>query len=172
MKTWNEQFLDLFDKCLKLYRGGDTDYVNYYDKTDLLFLGSIGYKPREMFDFVEDFANEGVPAVSTALIIASVRRDYFLSVQKGIPDESTILLRDQLPTFGDELDGIAYLPRIIAKARGKLKGQLDPDIMFSCGGDRNFLSKHGNIHPADFLRNVWAAHDDDMAIACYVRSFM
>ena len=63
-----------------------------------------------------------------------------------------------------------YLPRILKKARHKLRGELDPDIMFGCGGDRNFLSSHGDIHPADFLRNVWAAGDDDAKIVAYLRS--
>jgi hypothetical protein len=42
--------------------------------------------------------------------------------------------------------------------------------MFGCGGDRNFLTKHGNIHPADFLRNLWAAGDDDAKMASWVSS--
>ena len=42
--------------------------------------------------------------------------------------------------------------------------------MFSCGGDRKFLREHGNIHAADFLRNVWSAGDDDARISKYVRS--
>jgi hypothetical protein len=40
--------------------------------------------------------------------------------------------------------------------------------MFGCGGDRNFLKKHGDIHPADFLRQVWAAGDDDPQLAAWV----
>lgn len=169
MTTWNEQFYELFDRCVAHYEGGDSDYTGYYTREDLKFLESIGYQQREFFDFVEDYVDQGVPVVSTALLIAAVRRDYFLTVQHGKADRSEIVRVSDLPTFGDELDGIVYLPRIIAKARGKLKGQLDPDIMFSCGGDRRFLGQHGNIHPADFLRHVWAAHDDDMAIARYVR---
>ena len=74
-----------------------------------------------------------------------------------------------LPTFGDELGGMAYLPRILRKARAKLRGELDPDIMFCCGGDRKFLREHGGIHPADFLRQVWAAGDNDMKIVEFVR---
>jgi hypothetical protein len=46
---------------------------------------------------------------------------------------------------------------------------MDPDTMFGCGGDRAFLSKY-DIHPADFLRVVWAAGDDDQKILAYVKS--
>ena len=41
---------------------------------------------------------------------------------------------------------------------------MDPDIMFGCGGDRAFLSEH-NIHPADFLREVWAAKGDSAQVS-------
>jgi hypothetical protein len=40
--------------------------------------------------------------------------------------------------------------------------------MYSCGGDRAFLHQH-DIHPADFLRVVWAARGDHGKIAAYVK---
>jgi len=168
--TWNDQFLTLFRSCLDKFKNGNTDFKSYYTKDDLNFLSSIGYKPRELFDFVEDLADEGLPSESTALLVASVRRDYFLAVQDGKPSDKEIS-RDDLPTFGDTLAGLAYLPRIITKARAKIKGELDPDIMYGCGGDRKFLRDHGDIPMADFLRNVWAAGTDDLKIASYVKSY-
>ena len=35
--------------------------------------------------------------------------------------------------------------------------------------DRRFFRDHGHIHPADFLRVVWAAGDSDPKIYDYVR---
>ena len=168
---WNDYFLTLFDSCCATYRTGARDLERYYTGEDLAFLSTIGHRPREFFDFVEDFCDEGVPTPSTALLVAAVRRDYFLTVQKGVTSEKT-LVRDELPTFGDELDGFVYLPRILAKARAKLRGELDPDIMFGCGGDRKFLRTHGGIHPADFLRHVWAAGENDHKLAAWVKSRM
>ena len=168
---WNDYFLTRFDSCCATYRTGARDPDRYYTGEDLAFLSTIGYRPREFFDFVEDFCDEGAPTPSTALLVAAVRRDYFLTVQKGVTSEKT-LVRDELPTFGDELDGFAYLPRILAKARAKLRGELDPDIMFGCGGDRKFLRTHGGIHPADFLRHVWAAGENDHKLAAWVKSRM
>ena len=165
---WNETFLELYDRCVALYEGGNKDFETYYSPEDLVFLSTIGYKPREFFDFVEDFCEDGAPPASTALLVAAVRRDYFQTVQKGKATPAKLLTADDVPTFGDALDGIAYLPRILAKARAKLRGELDPDLMFGCGGDRNFLKKHGNIHPADFLRQVWAAKDDERKLAAWV----
>ena len=167
--TWNDQFLALQNKCIELYQSGNQDFTTYYTPEDLAFLASIGCQTREFFDFVEDLVDEGQPTASTAVLIAAVRRDYFLVVQDS-KESSAVISRDDLPTFGDTLEGISYLPRIIKKAEAKLKGELHPDIMFGCGGDRNFLAKNGNIHPADFLRRVWAADGDHSKIAAFVKA--
>lgn len=166
--TWNEKFYELFDRCLSAYQGGNSDFMSYYSEADLIFLASIGYKPRELFDFVEDLADEGAPAKSTALLVASVRRDYFSVVQGG-EKSSRQISKSDVPSFGEEFEGIAYLPRIVAKAQAKLRGELDPDMMFGCGGDRKFLRENGDLHPADFLRHVWAADGDLAKIADFIR---
>jgi hypothetical protein len=166
--TWNDTFLELFDRCVAAYRGGNRNFETYYTPKDLECLAEIGYKTREFFDFVEDFCEEGEPSISTALLVAAVRRDYFLAVQNHASASGRLLTRNDIPTFGEELAGMPYLPRILAKARAKLRGELDPDLMFGCGGDRNFLKKHGDIHPADFLRRVWAAGEDDLKLAEWV----
>jgi hypothetical protein len=166
---WNESYLLLHAKCLALHAAGNTDFNSYYSEDDLAFLAAIGCREREFYDFIEDLNDYGAPSASTALLIAAVRRDYFLVVQHATPS-TAILLPSDLPTFGDTLEDIAYLPRILAKARAKLRGELDPDIMYGCGGDRNFLLTHGNIHPADFLRHVWAAEDNDAAVAHYIKA--
>lgn len=165
--TWNDTFLALFDRCVTAYQHGNRDFTSYYQPDDLAFLTDIGYQPREFFDFVEDFCDDGTPTPSTALLVAAVRRDYFLTIQQRTPSTAT-LTRETIPSFGESLHGIPYLPRILAKARAKLRGELDPDLMFGCGGDRNFLSKHGHIHPADFLRHVWAAGENTEKLASWV----
>lgn len=167
--TWNDQFLALFRRCVELYRGGNSDFHSYYEPDDLDFLKSIGYKPRELFDFVEDLVDGGEPTESTALLVAAVRRDYFLVVQGGQHSDKEVT-SDDVPSRSDEYEGIAYLPRIVAKAEAKLRGELHPDLMFSCGGDRGFLRSNGNIHPADFLRHVWAADGDISKVYAFVRS--
>lgn len=160
---WNDLFLDLFSRCVKRYRSGDKHFESYYEDEDLELLRSIGYRRREFFDFVEDFCDDDTPSPTTALLVAAVRRDYFNVVMNGEFRQATVT-RDNIPTFGDAIDGIHYLPRILAKARAKLRGELDPDLMYGCGGDRKFLHDHGDIHPADFLRWVWAAGDDDTKV--------
>lgn len=165
---WNDRFLALYDKCILLYQKGNHDFTSYYDTADRALLGEIGYAPREFFDFVEDQCEYGAPSPTTALLIAAVRRDYF-DVVMDRKDGSRSVTSGDIPSRGDELDGIPYLPRILAKARAKLRGDLDPDLMFGCGGDRAFLQRTGGVHAADFLRRVWAAEDDDAAIVKWLR---
>ncbi|MEM0896156.1 MAG: hypothetical protein AAGJ79_04655 [Verrucomicrobiota bacterium] len=167
--TWDQTFRDLFQRSLEKYRGGNSDVGTYFDEADQAFLREIGYKPREFFDFVEDFEDYGAPSMESAILIASVRRDYLDTMQGGQLSDHEISPAD-LPGKEEELGRFRWLPRIIVKATAKLKGELDPDIMYSCGGDRGFLTAH-DIHPADFLRAVWAADsgEDKDQILAYVR---
>lgn len=165
--SWDSSFSALFDRCLTRYRSGDTDYSGYYSADDLAFLDSIGYKPREFFDFVEDLAEIGEPSLTTAVMIASVRRDYLTEIMHGAKSDQ-ILDPATLPAKTSEVEGFVWLPRVLVKARAKLRGELDPNTMFCCGGDRAFLKRH-DIAPADFLRAVWAAGEDDAKVIDYVK---
>lgn len=165
---WNNRFLTLFDQCVAKFESGNTDWNTYYNAGELDFLISIGYKPREFFDFVEDYKGYGDPTPGTALIIAAVRRDYLAVIQHGEISNHEVQT-SELPAKTAEVDGIAWLPRIIVKARAKLRGEMEPELMYGCGGDRRFL-KSFDIHPADFLRVVWAAEEDDAKIIAYVKS--
>lgn len=165
---WDKTFTELFERCLARYRSGDEDFTGYYSDEDLEFLTSIGYKPREFFDFVEDFGDGGEPSLTTAVMIAAVRRDYLDTIMNG--ELSSHEIRpDELPPKNSELNGYRWLPRILVKARAKLRGELDPDIMYCCGGDRGFL-RENDVAPADFLRVVWAAGDDDAKVVDYLDS--
>lgn len=167
--NWNDKFETLFARCSADYKDGNFDYNKDYSSEDLEFLASIGYKRREFFDFIEDYVDSGVPSPTTALLVAAVRRDFFLVEQDGNASDKEVK-RDDLPAHEAEIDGIVYLPRILVKARAKLRGELDPDTMFCCGGDRRFLAKHGDVPPADFLRHVWASGDDDSKVVAWLKS--
>lgn len=160
--SWETTFLDLFDRTLERFRAGRFHWQRDFLGGELDFLRSIGYQPREFFDFVEDYAGDGEPSPSSALLVAAVRRDYFYTVQKGVSSTRRIP-PSGLPSRQAELGGIPWLPRIIAKAEAKLRGELDPDIMYGCGGDRAFLRQQ-DVHPADFLRMVWASRGDSKKV--------
>lgn len=160
---WSDRFLDLFNRSSAKYRSGNSDFNTYFSAEDLAFLASIGCKPREFFDFVED----EIPA-ATSLLVASVRRAYFI-LEQNRQLSSHELLASHLPAKDATTDGIRWFPRILAKARGKLRGELHPDVMYGCGGDRNFLGNL-DIPLADFLQVVWKAGDDDDAVLAYVKA--
>jgi hypothetical protein len=138
-----------------------------FDTAQSKFLGELGATPQEIFDFVEDTFYGGEPGFETTLLITAARREYFLSVQAG-KRSGRVIDMDKLPPKSARLEGIEWLPRIIEKARVKLRGEMPPDLMYCCGGDRDFLREHG-IHPADFLREVWAAGEDVQRILNFVR---
>ena len=164
---WPEQFRHCYDKAVAAYRKGNRQANTYFTAAAAEFLTGIGCTAQELYDFAEDWCNGEEPTFATVLLITAVRRDFFLVVQRGAPSRRTISMSD-LPAKDAAVAGFAWLPRIIAKARAKLRGEMPPDLMYGCGGDRAFLAKV-NIHPADFLREVWAAHDDDRKIIDYVK---
>lgn len=166
--SWTKTLRSIYDKALSLYQLGHRDSEKFFTPGEKQFLASVGLKPIHVFDFVEDFAGEGVPDWETFLLIAAARRDYFLYAQKGQFNERE-MDSSELPPRREELGGIEWLPRIIMKARCFLEGGLCHDIMYCCGGDRNFLRTH-NIHPADFLREVWASHGDNQKVLDFVRA--
>ena len=165
--NWPKQFRELFEDGLAAYRGGRHEAEGMFDATQQRFLVDLGATTQEIFDFVEDTFHGGDPGVETTLLITATRREYFWGVQKGNLSTRVIDM-DTLPPKSAQLGGLEWLPRLIEKARAKLRGEMPPDLMYCCGGDRAFLREHG-IHAADFLREVWAAGDDTKRILDFVR---
>lgn len=167
LNEWTSGLRRLYDKAVTFLRNSQTDLQEYFSEEEKAFLASIGLKPINVYDFAEDFANGGEPDWDTFLLIAAARRDYFLYEQNGVMNPNE-LDASELPARKASLGGIEWLPRIIKKARCFLEGGLCHDIMYCCGGDRNFLARN-NIHPADFLRIVWASKGDDQRVLAYVQ---
>lgn len=164
---WPEQFRRCYDKAVTAYSQGNRRLDTYFTAPERVFLDSIGCSVQEIFDFAEDWCTGQEPSFSTVLLITAVRRDYFLVIQRGQPSLRQIET-EHLPPKDAAIGGLPWLPRIIEKARAKLRGELPSDLMYCCGGDRRFL-RQVNTHPADFLRAVWAAGNDAEHIINYVR---
>lgn len=164
--AYQERFKKLYEKSVDLYRSGNTDKQSWFDADELAFISENGWRAQDFFDYGEDQVREGEPSYEIAQSVEQVRRDYFLHEQGGAVS-SQRLETDSLPSKKAEVEGIVWLPRIIQKAIGKLKGELCDEIMYCCGGDRHFLKTH-DIHPAEFLRLVWAKMDDPQAIVNFV----
>lgn len=165
--NYQDAFRSLYQKAFALYDEGNRDKNAYFDDREKAFISLNGWREQDFFDYAEDAVLDQAPSYEIAQSIEQVRRDYFLHVQSGNPSSNRISSAD-LPAKSDAIDGIAWLPRILPKARGKLLGELPDEIMYCCGGDRNFLTTH-DIHPAEFLRVVWANMDDDQGIVEFVK---
>jgi len=166
--NWEQTFSTLFQASVKKYNQGHNKAAGFVDEAGHAFLQSIGHTDQEFFDFVEDFARGGEPTLETALQIAAVRRDYFLEVQKG-QLSSRVVSMEKLPSKDAELAGIGWLPRIIIKAEAKLRGEMPPELMYGCGGDRKFF-RVNQVNPAEFLRKVWSSQGDSKAVLSWVQS--
>jgi hypothetical protein len=164
---WPIEFRKVYGAATQRYNSGERTSHKLFSKSELNFLAAIGCSAQELFDFIDDLARYGEPAYETVLLTTSVRRDYFRLVQNGVPTGKQIDM-DALPAKKDEVDGIAWLPRLIEKARAKLRGEMPPDLMYGCGGDRPFL-REMNVELAEFLHLVWTSGDDNRRIVDYVK---
>lgn len=159
---------EIWQQAVERYSEGNREPDSFIESEDLEFLRSIGLNVMDVYDYAEDYNCGGEPDFETFLTVCEVRRDYFLTIQKSQPSEKR-LDPAALPAKTDSLRGIAWLPRILPKALAKLRGELPPEIMYGCGGDRNFF-KENNIHPAEFLRHAWANEDSEEKIIDWVES--
>jgi hypothetical protein len=160
-------FRTLYDKAVSLYASGNSQPDSYFTDTERAWLAGNGITPRHLYDYAEDEQDGGEPGYGNALAIEFVRRDYFINVQGGQPSPQE-LDESSLPAKTDEVAGLAWLPRIIPKAKAKLRGELPPSLMYCCGGDRNFFRTH-DILPAEFLALVWRHFDEEQSIIDWVR---
>ena len=159
---WSEQFRAVYDRALSAFRSGRSSVATLCDSADTAFLLSSGCSVQELYDFVEDAVDYGEPDLETVLDVQRIRRDYFLGVLRG-EWTGQVVPMSALPLKTDAVDGIAWLPRLIVKARLKLRGELSPDTMYGCGGDRPFLRRMGLTLPR-FLELVRDSGDDDLTI--------
>ena len=162
-----QQFRAVYDKAVGLYAKGQRGAETFFTPEETAWLAANGINPQHVYDYAEDHNNyDGEPGFEHALGIETIRRDYFLNVQRGRAsgaklDETT------LPAKTDAVRGISWLPRLLKKARAKLRGELPASLMYCCGGDRKFFKEH-NILPAEFLSVLWRNENDDSAIVEWV----
>jgi Domain of unknown function (DUF5069) len=157
----------LWDKACARYSQGLRDASAFFTAEEQSFLSANGLTAQNLYDYAEDFTGGGEPTWDNALAIELVRRDYFLNAQAG--KASTVVLDETtLPAKTASIAGIEWLPRIIPKARAKLRGELPSSLMYCCGGDRRFFKTH-DILPAEFLTLIWRHEHADSAVIDWVR---
>jgi hypothetical protein len=157
----------LWETCVRRYRSGQQSPSDFLTESELKTLRQSGLGVMDLFDYVEDFCGGGDPDRDTFLMVAGIRRAYFLIEQKGV-FSTREMKESELPGRQESFGGITWLPRIIAKAEAKLKGEMESSIMYGCGGDRAFL-RDLDIHPADFLQAVWLYSGDLQKILEWIK---
>ena len=157
---YQRQLQAIWEWVVSQYKLGNRDSTSYdfFNLSEQRFLSEIGLKPNDLYDFAEDYVRSGEPDFTTFALISEVRRRYFHEVQDGAPS-TEIVKPDSLPARDAEAAGIPWLPRLIEKARGRLRGELHPDVTYPCPLDRQFLKEH-DIHPAEVLNKIWETEDD------------
>lgn len=168
MKHYNfaKTFRELYERAVDLYSRGQRSAHIVYTAEETAWLQANGLTAQHLYDYAEDQLTLGEPGYDIALGIELVRRDYFLNVQEGRP-AALVLDAATLPPKTATVHGIDWLPRIIPKARAKLRGELPPSLMYCCGGDRRFFQTH-DIHPVEFLTMIWRHEQDDARVIDWV----
>ena len=164
---WKSEFQKIWQRGVSAWKAGRRSARTMFEPADTAFLATIGCTAQELFDFIDDSMGYDDLDCETALAVAAIRREYFLNVMHGKPSGRVVPM-DELPAKSASVDGIAWLPRLIAKARIKLRGEMNPDLMYGCAGDRPFLRQHNMTLP-QFLELVRDKGDDDRAIVDAVK---
>jgi hypothetical protein len=128
-ENWRQQFHKLFFTGVKRYEAGQQSPETMFEKDEVTFLESIGCSALEMFDFCDDYVRWGDVVYEHVEELQSVRLDHFKNTLNRKPAEHRMGL-DEFPTKSAEVEGIAWLPRLITKARAKLAGNLPGDLMY------------------------------------------
>lgn len=161
------RFHALYNQAVARYAAGHRGAATMFSAEEVAFLRENGITAQHLYDYAEDHNNyDGEPGADFALSIELVRRDYFLNVQHGRASTNT-LEESSLPAKTDSIRGIEWLPRIIPKARAKLRGELPASLMYCCGGDRRFFKQH-DILPSEFLTLIWRSELNTAAVVDWV----
>jgi hypothetical protein len=126
---WRKNFRELFFAGVDRQQHGGQSPATMFEPDEVEFLESIGCSAQELFDFVDDYVYCGDVKYDDAEAIQSVRLDFFKGHLKGQPASQPMSM-DDFPAKAAEVDGIPWLPRLITKARAKLRGDLPADLMY------------------------------------------
>ncbi len=164
--TFPKDFNALYDHAVALYGAGRRGADTFFNAGQLAWLAANGLSAQALYDYAEDEVGGSEPGRDHALAIEVIRRDYFLNAQGGLASRR-VADPTEWPGKSEAVNGIEWLPRILPKARAKLRGELPASMMYCCGGDRRFFQAH-DILPAEFLNLVWRHEQDDAALIAWV----
>jgi len=82
-QDWLSQLRDVYEQAVHRFEQGRRGPERVVGHEALAFLDSIGTSAQELYDFVEDWVEDGEPDFETVAAMTNVRRAYFLTVQEG-----------------------------------------------------------------------------------------
>ena len=159
---WIQRLREVHASGIIAAKTGRRSAKTMFGAEDVEFLRSIGCSAQELFDFVDDYLSDAEPDLDEVIAIQSIRRDYFLNHMSGAWSGRVVSMAE-LPAKSAAVDGISWLPRLIVKARLKLRGEMPDDLMYGCGGDRPFVRRMRTTL-AGFLQLVRDCGEDDKKI--------
>ena len=128
-EDWRTQFHDLFFRGVERHKQGRQSPEGMFEGDEPAFLESIGCSTQEMFDFCDDYVRWGDVIYEQVEELQAVRYEHFINELNSQP-ASHAMAMNEFPAKTDEIEGIAWLPRLILKARAKLAGNLPADLMY------------------------------------------
>jgi hypothetical protein len=164
---WKATFGEVFNRAVAAWKSGRRSAQAMFVEEEKNFLATIGCSTQELFDFVEDHLQYGDPDYSCIEKVTELRQGYFQTVMKGNFSGHVASMKS-LPPKTAAIEGIEWLPRIIEKARLKLRGEMPPELMYGCAGDRMFVQSVHMTLP-QFLKLVWDAGNDTQHIVDSVK---
>lgn len=126
---WKKQFRELFNTGVERHKAEHRSPDTMFEPDEAKFLKSIGCNTWEMFDFCDDYVNWDDVIYDHIEALQAVRYEHFKNELNSQP-ASRRMEMNEFPAKTDEVEGIAWLPRLITKARAKLAGQLPADLMY------------------------------------------
>jgi hypothetical protein len=156
----------IWQLAVELYQSGHTTAATFPIDEEIPGLENVGLTKMDVFDYAEDWCLHQEPDFLTFLLVHYERWKYFTEIQQSVAS-SDRLDASKLPGKEEATEGIVWLPRILPKARAKLRGELPPEVMYGCGGDRHFFQAN-HVHPAQFLSVIRELGDNDQAIIDWV----
>ena len=128
-EEWRRQFHDLFFNGVERHKEGRQSPENMFEGEEPAFLKSIGCSTQELFDFCDDYVRWGDVIYEHVEELQAVRLSHFQGILNSQPAPNQMDM-EEFPAKTDEIEGIAWLPRLITKARAKLAGNLPTDLMY------------------------------------------
>ncbi len=127
--NWKTQFREVFDAGVQRRKEGCNEPVAMFESAELASMDSIGCTAQEMFDFCDDYVGWDDVIYDHVEALQAVRYEHFVEELDSQP-ASHRMETDEFPPKDAEVEGIAWLPRLIVKTRAKLAGQLPADLMY------------------------------------------